>query len=146
MRLTLPLLAAVLVAAPPARAQGTVSFGADPATLAVGQAAAGFAPEPAEAPSSYTLAGVAAPSRLTARLGTPLPAGVTLWLAAEAPAGAVSRGAVALGTADAEVVAGIPAGDHPSLSLTYTLRATAAAGTVPPTAVDVVFTLVPQGS
>jgi hypothetical protein len=140
----LPLVAVLTAAAAwPLAAQGTVRLAADPAPLVVAEAAAGAAPEPAEGAASYALEGVAAPSRLTARLGTPLPAGVTLWVTLDAPSGAVSRGAVRLTTAEQEVVWGIPAGDHPSQTVTYALHATTAAGTVPMAAVDVLFSLVP---
>lgn len=125
-----------------AAAQGTMSVSADPATLHVAMARAGEPPDPkTEGTTTYDLRDVASASAIVARLGTPLPPGTTLRVALTAPVGAVSRGLVTLGTTDREVVGSVPPGSHGGLSITYELSATAGAGTVPLTAVDVVFTL-----
>lgn len=123
-------------------AQGTITLSGEPGTLAVRTAVAGAPPDAMrDGSTTYSLLDVAGTSRITARLDAPLPSGVTLSATLGAPSGATTLGAVALTTTEQDVVVQIPAGTHSGLSITYELRATTAAGTLPSTGVAVSLAL-----
>lgn len=134
------LAAAAGLPARPAAAQALV-FSADPPPLVVSTATAGAAPDPVSAAGMYSLEGITAPSRITARLDAPLPPGVTLRVTLSAPPGAQSAGAAVLSETETELLRDIPPGSWTGLSVRYDLSATAAAGTIPLSAPSVTFTL-----
>src|SRR5258708_17625576 len=69
-------------------------------------------------------------AKITASIGSVMPAGVTLSANLGAPAGATSVGLVALGTAAVDVVTRITKLNSSGLVLSYQLDATAAAGVI----------------
>lgn len=145
LRLTLLAILTTAFGAAPAPAQSTLTLSGEPAPLVVSTASAGSAPEPAtESSTTYSLSATDLTSRITARLDTALPPGVTLRVSLAAPPGATSSGAVALSTAEQDVVRGIPAGSYAGLSITYTLQATSGAGVIAPSTPAVTFTVLAQ--
>lgn len=116
----------------------------DPAPLVVNTATAGGAPNPAtDASTTYDITTNEANKSIQAVMDSNLPAGITLTVALAAPAGATSAGPVALSTTAQTVVSGISTLNQSGLTITYTLSATAAAGTLTPAQVKVVtFTII----
>src|SRR5258708_2136730 len=80
-------------------------------------------------------------AKITASIGSVMPAGVTLSANLGAPAGATSVGLVALGTAAVDVVTGITKLNSSGLVLSYQLHATAAAGVISSTSPAVTYTI-----
>ena len=78
--------------------------------------------------------------KIAASLDAPMPSGELLAVSLAAPAGAVSAGSTALGTASADVVTGISSVSAMALPIVYTLSATAAAMVAPSKRV-VIFTI-----
>lgn len=145
LRLALLVVLVTALHAAPTHAQSTLTLSGAPAPLVVSIALAGNAPEPVtESTTTYTLSATDVTSRITARLDTALPPGVTLRVRLAAPPGATSSGPVVLSTTEQDVLRGIPAGSYAGLSITYTLQATTGAGVVPPSAPAVIFTVLAQ--
>lgn len=114
----------------------------NPGPLTVDTASAGEAPVAAsDASTSYALTANQASRKITAALDSPMPAGISLAVFLAAPAGAASAGTVVLGAVSADVVTGIGGIDQAGMSITYTLQAQAAAGTIAPSSRAVTFTL-----
>jgi hypothetical protein len=80
-------------------------------------------------------------AKITASIGSAMPAGVTLSATLAAPAGGASAGIQALGTSAVDVVTGITKLNASGLTLTYQLEATAAAGVVSSTTRVVTYTI-----
>src|SRR5260370_40744836 len=144
----------VLAAAASAAAQGatqTVTWQVD----AVNQVAVTGTPKldilaavAGNAPTSVTSSGNTwavttseSTAKITASIGSVMPAGVTLPANLGAPAGATCVGLVALGTAAVDVVTGIPKLNSSGLVLSYQLDATAAAGVISSTSRVVTYTI-----
>jgi hypothetical protein len=136
------VLAAIAGSAHRAGAQ-SLSVSGSPPTLKIRSATAGLAPNAVtNATTTYT---IAIPSgalrKITARLNSAMPAGVTLTAALAAPPGATSSGAVALDATARTVVNNIPNMGATTRSITYVLTATAAAGVVTVRSRTVTFTV-----
>lgn len=102
-------------------------------TLVVNSATAGQAPAAVSATSSYSVTTNEVGKKITAKLETDMPAGLTLTLELAAPTGGASAGAKVLnGSAAEDLVTGISKLNETGLTMTYSLSATAAAGVVPP--------------
>ena len=100
------------------------------------------------APTSVTSAGNTwavttnqSTAKITASIGSAMPAGVTLSANLGAPAGATSAGLVALGTVAVDIVTGITKLNSSGLSLSYQLDATSAAGVIASTTRIVTYTI-----
>lgn len=144
-RLGLLVVLATALHTASAHAQSTLTLSGEPAPLVVSTAPAGGAPSPVTASNTtYALSVADVASRVTVRLDTPLPPGVTLRVRMAAPPGATSAGDVTLSTTEQDVLRGIPAGNYAGLSITYTLQATPGAGVVPPSAPSVTFSVLAQ--
>ncbi len=112
------------------------------ATLTVNSATAGSDPVAAtDNSTSYAVTTNEASVKITAEADQNMPAGVTLSVNASAPAGAASAGATTLSTGAADVVTGMGTVSQGSLTLAYSLAATAAAGQMSSTAVTVTYTI-----
>ena len=137
--------AALAMCAAPVSAQ-SIAVSGDPGALVVHTATAGLEPDPvSDATTTYVVTTTSAIQKIVARLDAPLPNGVTMTLRAAAPAGATSRGAVALTTADQEIVGPVPTpGTYTGLAIVYTLTATVKAGPVPTTARTVTLSVVAE--
>ena len=100
-------------------------------TLTVTTAAAGSGPTSVtDATSSWAVTTNQTGAKITASIASNMPAGLTLSVNLAAPTGATSNGSLALSTISADLVDGITKVAQSSLSVTYTLAATAAAGVV----------------
>lgn len=110
-------------------------------SLTISTATAGSAPTDASASVTWAVTTNQTNQKVTASLNSALPAGVTLSVSLEPPAGASSPGAVSLGTSSADLVTGIATLAANGLDLTYTLSATAAAGVVASTTRTVTYTI-----
>ena len=111
-------------------------------TMAITAAVAG------NAPTSVTAAGNTwavtcnqSTAKVTASIGSAMPAGVTLSANLGAPAGATSAGLKALSTTAVDVVTGITKLNATGLSLSYQLDATSAAGVITSTTRVVTYTI-----
>jgi hypothetical protein len=83
---------------------------------------------------------------ITARLAAPLPAGTALFIQLASPGGtAQSAGVVQLGTSAQAVVTNLPNRNtsYPARAITYTFRATTAAGVVALRSASVILELAP---
>ena len=115
-------------------------FGAP--SLVINSASAGSAPNSASASATYSITTNETSRKITAELDADLPDDVTLTASLTAPSGAQSQGAVGLEHGQAnDVVTGISTVNASGLNITYTLSATAAAGTVPSTKRIVTYTI-----
>jgi hypothetical protein len=80
-------------------------------------------------------------AKITASIGSAMPAGVTLSANLATPAGGTSGGLLSLGTTAVDMVTGITKLNQSGLSLTYQLDATAAAGVISSTTRVVTYTV-----
>jgi len=111
-------------------------------TLAVTTAVAGSAPNSATSSgNTWAVTTNQTGAKITASIPSNLPSGVTLSANLGAPAGATSAGLKALTTTAIDVVTGITKLAASSLSLTYQLGATSAAGTLTLTTRIVTYTI-----
>jgi hypothetical protein len=135
------IAAALVLGAREAHAQ-YLSASGSPAPMAVQTALAGTAPQPdTDVSTTYTVfSWLRGTQKITAQINSPMPTGVTLKVQLEAPAGAESKGAVALSTTARDVVTGIDFAIT-TRSITYELSATVAAGVVPRQSRTVTLTL-----
>ena len=101
----------------------------NPAPLVVSAAIAGAAPTSVSASTStYAISTNESNQKIVASLDQSLPLGLGLHVQLAAPAGATSRGSVALATAAADVVTGISSTASSALAITYSLDASHIAG------------------
>jgi len=109
-----------------------ISVSGNPNALTISTATAGSEPDAAtDASSSYAITTNGSNKKITAALGTDMPAGVTLSLTATAPTVGTSGGKMELSTTAADVVTAIAqVADGDGNTLTYELAATVAAGVV----------------
>jgi hypothetical protein len=108
-----------------------IAVSGNPGALTISTATAGNPPDPVtDASTTYALTTNQTGQKITAATDVAMPSGVTLKLAMAAPAGATSAGATALSASAADVVTGISTLNQSALSITYTLSATCAAGSM----------------
>jgi hypothetical protein len=115
--------------------------------LVVSYAVAGQPPQPVTSSSArYSVTVAGNPARVTARLASPLPTGVTLQVQLTPPPGAVGMGMVTLSTSATDVVQEIPAGSFSALQIVYRLVVSTSAGVISYSTVDVVFEIVQENA
>jgi hypothetical protein len=117
-----------------------IAFSGSP-SLVINTATAGTDPSAATAAATWAVTTNQSGAKVTASIGSAMPAGVTLSVNLAAPTGATSAGAQALGTTAVDVVTGITKIAQGTLGVTYTLSATAAAGVVSSTSRTVTYTI-----
>jgi hypothetical protein len=140
--LVLPIVLLVSPLGAQTPSPGTVDIISGPQSLVVASAIAGLGPDAvSDATTRLSVTAAGSGARLTARLLSLLPTGVTLELRASASNG-TSVGTVPLSTTSTEVLRDLPAGTQAGVTITYTLRASITAGTVAFSSVQVVFELV----
>jgi len=101
----------------------------NPAPLVVSVAVAGQSLTSASgSTTTYAISTNESNQKIVASLDQPLPSGLGLHVQLAAPAGATSKGSVALATAAADVVTGISATTSSALMITYSLDASPVAG------------------
>jgi len=111
-------------------------------SLLINAASAGSAPTSVTSSgNSWAVTTNQTGAKITASIPTAMPAGVTLSATLAAPGGATSAGIKALGTTSVDMVTGITKVNASSLSLTYQLDATAAAGVVTSATKVVTYTI-----
>ncbi len=117
-----------------------IAFSGSP-SLVVNTATAGSNPASATAAAAWAVTTNQTGAKVTASIGSAMPAGLTLTVDLGAPTGASSAGAQSLGTTSVDLVTGITKIAEGSLSVTYSLSATAAAGVVSSTSRTVTYTI-----
>ena len=118
------------LSASPALAQQSMTLSGEPSALVIDAATPGDAPQSvADEVTTYSMT-VDARTDVLVQLDAPLPAGVTLELWMEAPAGAVAVGPIAVSTVPQRVVRDVPAGTHLGLRVSYEMTASVRAGVV----------------
>jgi hypothetical protein len=111
-------------------------------TLTVTTAAAGAAPSSVtNATATWAVTTNQSNAKITARIPTIMPAGVTLSSSLAAPTGATSAGFKPLTTVNVDLVTGITKVAQGALAVTYRIDATAAAGVVTAQARTVTYTI-----
>lgn len=126
-----------------AKAQ-TLSVSGSPAALVINTAIAGQPPTTdGDNTTTYTVKAQNKnrPLKITGRLNTAMPPGVTLTINMLAPTGATSNGTVTLDATARDLVGEIDNTNAQTRGISYTLSATAAAGVVPPQSRTVTLTL-----
>ena len=99
-------------------------------SLVINDATPGSGLTSASAAGTYAITTNETNRKITAKIDTNMPTGVTLSVQLAAPTGGTSAGAVNLTSIDQNVVTGISNVDQSGLSITYGLSATVAAGVV----------------
>jgi hypothetical protein len=117
-----------------------IAFSGSP-SLVVNTATAGSAPTAATAAATWSVTTNQTGAKITASIGSAMPAGLTLQVNMSAPAGASSAGAQTLSTTAIDVVTSITKLAQSALSVNYSLAATAAAGVVSSTSRTVTYTI-----
>ena len=113
------------------------------APMIISSAAAGRASSPVTAAgTSYAITTNEGRQKISAALDRSMPAGITLELTMQPPAGATSPGPVWLTTAGADVVTDIPATSAAALPIVYKLAADAAVQLSAPSSRTVTFTII----
>ena len=122
----------------------TLSVSGSPGTMVINTAIAGQPPtSDNDATTTYTVKAQNKnrPLKVTGRLNSTMPPGVTLTVNMQAPTGATSIGTVTLDATARDLVGNITNTTAQTLSISYTLSATAAAGVVTPQSRTVTLTL-----
>lgn len=117
-----------------------IAFSGSP-SLVINTATAGSNPTSATAAASWAVTTNQTGAKITASIGSAMPAGLTLSVNLSAPTGGTSAGAQALGTTAVDVVTGITKLAEGSLGVSYSLSATPAAGVVSSTSRTVTYTI-----
>lgn len=108
-----------------------IAVSGDPGPLTIVMAAAGSDPAPvSDSSTTYSVTTTGVNKKITGRLDRAMPTGTTLRITLAAPAGATSRGAVALNRDDENLVTGITKKAAGAKTITYSLDTTAEAGTI----------------
>ena len=110
-------------------------------SLTISTATAGSAPTAATASASWAVTTNHSNAKVTAKLYSDMPAGLTLTVNMAAPSGGTSLGATELTSTSVDVVTGITQKAEAGLSIGYGLSATTAAGVVGSTSRTVTFTI-----
>lgn len=117
-----------------------IAFAGSP-SLVVSTATAGSNPSSAtDASATWAVTTNQSGAKITASIGSNMPAGLTLSVSLIAPAGSTGIGS-SLSTTSVDLVTGITKLAQGALGVTYTLDATAAAGVVASTTRTVTYTL-----
>lgn len=147
---TMLLLAGAASAASAQTATQTVTFQVDAInqiafsgspSLVINAATAGVDPSAATAAATWAVTTNQTGAKVTASIGSAMPAGVSLTVNLAAPTGATSAGAQALSTTAVDLVTGLTKVAQGTLGVTYSLTATAAAGVVSSTSRTVTYTI-----
>jgi hypothetical protein len=117
-----------------------IAFSGSP-SLVINTATAGSNPSNATAPATWAVTTNQTGAKITASIGSNMPAGLTLSVNLSAPAGASSAGSLSLSTTAVDLVTSITKLAQGSLGATYTLAATAAAGTFTSSTRTVTYTI-----
>ena len=120
-----------------------MSVSGNPAAMNITTATPGSAPTPVtDASTTYAITTNETSKKIVAAIDANMPSGLTLQVALQAPAGATSAGTVSLSTVAADVVNNVGTVNVSGRSITYTLSATTAAGTVGSQSRTVTLTIV----
>jgi len=147
---TMALLAGAVSAASAQTATQVVTFQVDAVnqiafsgspSLVINTATAGNNPTNATAGATWAVTTNQTGAKITASIGSNMPAGLTLSANLSAPAGAASAGSLSLSTVAVDLVTSITKLAQSGISLTYTLAATAAAGTFTSSTRTVTYTI-----
>lgn len=117
-----------------------IAFSGSP-SLVINTATAGSAPTAASAAATWSVTTNQTGAKITASIGSAMPAGLTLQVDLSAPGGATGAGFQTLSTTAVDVVTGITKLSQSALSVSYSLSATAAAGVVSSTSRTVTYTI-----
>ena len=117
-----------------------IAFSGSP-SLVINTATAGSAPTAATAAASWAVTTNQSGAKITASIGSNMPAGLTLTASLAAPTGGSSAGAQSLSTTAVDLVTSITKLAEGSLGVTYSLSATPAAGVVSSTTRTVTYTI-----
>jgi hypothetical protein len=117
-----------------------IAFSGSP-SLTINTATAGADPSSAVAAASWAVTTNQTGAKITASIGSAMPAGVILTVSLDAPAGGSSAGAQSLSTTSVDLVTGITKVAQGALAVSYSLSATAAAGVVASTTRTVTYTI-----
>ncbi len=117
-----------------------IAFSGSP-SLVINTATAGSAPTAATASGSWAVTTNQTGAKITASIGSNMPAGLTLTASLAAPTSGSSVGAQSLSTTAVDLVTGISKLAEGSLGVTYSLSATPAAGVVSSTTRTVTYTI-----
>jgi hypothetical protein len=147
---TVALIAGAASAASAQTANQTVTFQVDAInqiafagspSLVVNTATAGSAPTAATANATWAITTNQTGSKITASIGSDMPAGLTLSVNLAAPSVGTSAGAQSLSTTSVDLVTGITKLAEGGLNVGYSLSATPAAGVVSSTTRTVTYTI-----
>lgn len=117
-----------------------IGFAGSP-SLVINTASAGSNPSNATASATWAVTTNQSGAKITASIGSAMPASVTLEVNLAAPTGATSAGSQPLSTTAVDLVTGITKVAQGALAVTYTLMATPAAGVVTSTSRTVTYTI-----
>jgi hypothetical protein len=125
-----------------ARAQ-TLTVSGSPAAMVINTAVAGFTPtDDTDAATTYSVKTAnKTPIKITGRLNSPMPPGVTLTVNLAPTTGATSNGTVTLDATARDLVGNITHNNVRTAAITYVMSATPAAGVVAPQSRTVTFTI-----
>jgi len=117
-----------------------IAFSGSP-SLVINTATAGSNPTGATAAATWAVTTNQTGAKITASIGSNMPAGLTLSADLTAPAGATSAGFQALSTTSVDLVTSITKLAQGALTVSYSLAATPAAGVVSSTTRTVTYTI-----
>jgi hypothetical protein len=117
-----------------------IAFSGSP-SLVISTATAGSNPTDATANATWAVTTNQSNAKITASIGSNMPAGLTLSVNLSAPAGGTSAGSQSLSTTAVDVVTGITQLAQSAISLTYSLSATPVAGVVASSTRTVTYTI-----
>ena len=117
-----------------------IAFSGSP-SLVINTATAGSAPSNATAAATWAVTTNQSSAKITASIGSAMPAGLTLQVNLSAPSGAASAGAQTLSTISVDLVTGITKVAESAIAVNYSLAATAAAGVVSSSSRTVTYTI-----
>lgn len=119
-----------------------LSVSGNPGTLSITAAVAGSNPTSAtDSTTTYNVTTNNTSRHIYAVLSSTMPSGVTLYITMIAPSGATSAGAIAVSTTSIALVSGVKQLYASSLTITYTLNATASAAQVSSASNTVTYTI-----
>jgi hypothetical protein len=117
-----------------------IAFAGSP-SLVVNTATAGNQPAPATAAATWAVTSNQTGSKITASIGSNMPAGLILSVTLAAPAGGASAGIQSLSTTAVDLVTGITKVAQSAIGVMYQLDATAVAGVVSSSTRTVTYTI-----
>ena len=117
-----------------------ISFAGSP-SLVINTATAGSNPTSASAAATWAVTTNQSGAKITASIGSNMPAGLTLSVNLTAPTGGSSAGAQSLSTIAVDLVTSITKLAQSALAVSYSLDATPAAGVVSSTTRTVTYTI-----